>query len=199
MPDTTVIDATTGEIVLSESAPQHMRRNDELAVAVREYVLQHVTTIKGKRHLQIEAWACIAGAAGCSLASTSVERQEDGCMATGVVRNRQGVDIGQGFGFCGRDEKRWADADAHAIISMAQTRAMSKAASGVFRHIVPLIDKDLQTTPAEEMPYTGHTTVIPPKSTSGKMSEQEAAYRARIEARKAKGEFVHPGAEKVGT
>lgn len=215
MPET--IDSTTGEIVLTESATGLMQRNAELADAVRAYVLAHTTQIKGKGHLQIEAWACIAGAAGCSLASNHVERQEDGCMATGVVRTRAGVDIGQGFGFCGRDEARWAKADTHAVISMAQTRAMSKAASGVFRHIVPLIDASLSTTPAEEMPANTRTQPKPafrdgPKPVPdaqvggrdelgrGKTQAQldaEAAFKARLEARKAKGDFVHPGAEAI--
>src|SRR3546814_13737348 len=59
---------------------------------------------------------------------------------------------------------------------MAQTRAISRACRSAFAHVVVMIDADLATTPAEEVPDGGFIDVTPePKAetNSGGMPDAE--------------------------
>ena len=58
--------------------------------------------------------------------------------------------IGAAESGCYRDENRWRNAERHALKSMAQTRATSKALGQVLRWIPELAG--YSGTPAEEMP-----------------------------------------------
>ena len=58
-------------------------------------------------------------------------------------------------GFLGFDEDMWAKRPTYAQRAMCQTRAISRACRSAFAHIVVLIDRNLSTTPAEEVPMGG--------------------------------------------
>ncbi len=58
-------------------------------------------------------------------------------------------------GFVGDDESTWASRAEYAKRAMAQTRAISRACRSAFAFVVVLIDSDLSTTPAEEVPEGG--------------------------------------------
>jgi hypothetical protein len=58
-------------------------------------------------------------------------------------------------GFLGDDEEMWAKRPTYAKRAMCQTRAISRACRSAFAHVVVLIDRNLSTTPAEEVPFGG--------------------------------------------
>jgi hypothetical protein len=128
--------------------------------------------IQGRKYVCVEGWQAIAVAHGCAATSCGVERVDGGVKATGQVRRMDtGAVIAEAEGFVGEDEATWFGGEAEvwdkqarmrvkkmlpkradfAIRAMAQTRAISRACRSAFAHVVVLIDKDLGTTPAEEM------------------------------------------------
>lgn len=119
-------------------------------------------TIQGRKYVKVEGWQAIAVAHGCAATSCNVERIEGGVRATGQVRRMDtGTVIAEAEGFVGEDEPVWFGGQMgnktlpkrsdFAIRAMAQTRAISRACRSAFAHVVVMIDKELSTTPAEEM------------------------------------------------
>jgi hypothetical protein len=123
--------------------------------------------IQGRNYVKVEGWQAIAVAHGCAASSLGVERVEGGVRAVGQVRRMDtGGVVAEAEGFVGEDEPvwfggettdKWGKKKVHpkrsdfAIRAMAQTRAISRACRSAFAHVVVMIDKDLSTTPAEEM------------------------------------------------
>lgn len=66
------------------------------------------------------------------------------------ARTVAGLVVGTGEAACSRKESRWARADDHAVKSMAQTRATSKALKAATGWLMVLAG--YKATPAEEMP-----------------------------------------------
>jgi hypothetical protein len=144
------------EIVKSNNPAELMRQATDVAGVTKEIVMKTACNIKGKKYVQVEGWQSIAVAHGCILSSHSVENIEGGIRAIGEVRRIDtGLVIATAEGFVGDDEKTWASRDTYAKRAMAQTRAMSRAARSAFAHVVVMIDQDLSTTPAEEVPSEG--------------------------------------------
>ena len=119
-----------------------------------------VTIGKGK-HLRIEAWLTLGSMVGCAPKTESITEIRhpktgdlEGYIArVEVVRFATGEVIGAAECGCFYEEEfygkpRWSD--RHAVISMAQTRASSKALGAVLRWIPELAG--FNGTPAEEMP-----------------------------------------------
>ncbi len=71
--------------------------------------------------------------------------------------------IATGEGFVGEDEKAWMARPLFARRAMAQTRAVGRACRAAFAFVIPLIDANLQTTPAEEMDFLERIEPEPPK------------------------------------
>lgn len=117
-----------------------------------EIVKATATKIQGKRYVGVEGWQAIAIAHGCTASSRDVEMIEGGIRAIGEIRRMaDGAVIAVAEGFLGDDEQMWAKRPMFARRAMAQTRAISRACRSAFAHVVVMIDKDLGTTPAEEM------------------------------------------------
>lgn len=119
------------------------------------------TNIQGKKYLHVEAWETIGLFNGVSAKVTDVERivRDDGVVgykAKAELVNKDGNVIGQGFGFCFKDEKSKKFFDEYALAGMAQTRAISRAFRHVFSPVVVLAG--YEPTPAEEMPKTASKT-----------------------------------------
>ncbi len=184
-------------LVRSESAnddPQWlMRRATDVAGICKEIVTKTVKVISGKKFPQVEAWQSIATTYGCVLSARDVEWIERGpnCPVAGyraigeVKRLSDMVTIATGEGFVGEDEPIWfggQSADGKttypkradfAIRAMAQTRAMSRAARGPFAFVIVLIDKNISTTPAEEIPEDGHEPLGHGKKTTEAQTADE--------------------------
>lgn len=148
--------------VIPSSGVETYRASTDAAGLCRAIVLQTAMNIQGRKYVRVEGWQAIAVAHGCTASACNVERVDGGFRATGQVRRMSdGVVIAEAEGFVGEDEPTWFGGTARgktlpkradfAIRAMAQTRAVSRACRSAFAHVVVMIDKDLSTTPAEEM------------------------------------------------
>ena len=134
----------------------HIRQATDVAGACREIVKQTCQRIGQKDYVRVEGWQAIAVAHGCVASARDVERLEDGYRCIGEVKRMDtGQVISQAEGFLGDDEETWAGRKNYAKRAMCQTRAISRACRSAFAHVVVLIDRNLSTTPAEEVPHGG--------------------------------------------
>lgn len=147
------------------------RMSTDAAGACGAIVQQTAKPIQGRKFVSVEGWQAIAIAHGCAASARGVERVDGGVRAVGEVRRMSdGQLIAQGEGFVGEDEavwfggtvtNKWGKTIKHekradyAIRAMAQTRAISRACRSAFAHVVVMIDAELSTTPAEEVPDGG--------------------------------------------
>lgn len=117
-----------------------------------EIVKATATKIQGKKYVCVEGWHAIAAAHGCLVSIAKVEAVDGGIMAVAELRRMaDGIVLATAEGFVGDDERTWANRPMYARRAMAQTRASSRVCRSAFAHVVVLIDRDLGTTPAEEM------------------------------------------------
>jgi len=134
----------------------HIRQATDVAGACREIVKATAQRIGQKDYVRVEGWQSIAVAHGCVASARDVERVEDGWRCIGEVRRMDtGQVIATAEGFLGDDEEMWAKRPTYAKRAMCQTRAISRACRSAFAHVVCLIDLNLSTTPAEEVPFGG--------------------------------------------
>lgn len=158
-------------VMKTETPVQLMRLATDVAGVSREIVMKTALTIQGRKYVRVEGWQAIALAHGCVAGSRNVEKIEGGYRAIGEVkRMSDGMILSTAEGFVGMDEtKTWGQRPEYACRAMAQTRAISRACRSAFAHVVVLIDSNLSTTPAEEVPPDGfegakpvHATQSPP-------------------------------------
>lgn len=167
-------------VPVSNSNVEIYRASTDAADLCRAIVLQTAMEIQKRKYVKVEGWQAIAIAHGCAASAREVERIDGGVRAIGEVRRMSdGTLIAQAEGFVGEDEptwfggmtrkwkwgekrgeKVWYDEEMpkrpdYAIRAMAQTRAVSRACRSAFAHVVVMIDANLSTTPAEEVPAGG--------------------------------------------
>ena len=132
------------------------RQSSDVAGACREIVKATAQRIGNRDYVRVEGWQAIAVAHGCVASAKGVEKVDGGFRCIGEVRKMEnGQVISQAEGFVGDDETMWAGRPEYARRAMVQTRAISRACRSAFAHIVVLIDRNLSTTPAEEVPHGG--------------------------------------------
>lgn len=142
------------------------RTSTDAASICRDIVVATASTIQGRKFVSVEGWQAIAIAHGCAAGARDVERVEGGVRAIGEVRRMQdGQLIATAEGFVGEDEPTWYGGQSrgktlpkradYAIRAMAQTRAVSRACRSAFAHVVVMMNANLSTTPAEEVPAGG--------------------------------------------
>ena len=114
------------------------------------------TDIGGKRHVWFEGWATLGALVGVFPITVETREDDEGAWARVEARTLSGAIVGAAEARCSRDEPgkygkpgRWSDAPKYAILSMAQTRAGSKALRMPLGFIMQLAG--FQATPAEEM------------------------------------------------
>jgi hypothetical protein len=161
------------------------RASTDAAGLCRDIVLKTAQKIGGRQYVKVEGWQAIAIAHGCAASADHVERVEDegmsGFRAVGIVRRMSdGAEIARAEGFLGDDETVWAKRPVYARRAMVQTRAISRACRSAFAHVVVLIDANLSTTPAEEVPDEGFDD-RPPRNVTPRAQPQEARQAARID------------------
>lgn len=156
-------------IVKVEGTGQLMRQATDVAGVCRDIVTKTARNIQGRKYVQVEGWQSIAVAYGCVASARDVEVVPGGVRAIGEVRRMSdGSVVASAEGFVGEDEPVWYGGGinkhtgkpyekrpAYAIRAMAQTRAISRACRSAFAFVVTLIDGNLSTTPAEEVPDGG--------------------------------------------
>ena len=161
------LNESTGEMepVVSDTPMEQVSQFTEWADALMGVVESRKLYIDpkrtGKKYLMVEAWELIGAFAGLRAEVESVEpqRSEDGTImaykAKVVLVNIKTREIGGGgIALCGMDEsvvqgQRTNGAKHNACMSMAQTRATSKAYRMNYSHVVVL--GGYEATPAEEM------------------------------------------------
>jgi hypothetical protein len=112
-------------------------------------------SIQGRDYVKVEGWQTVGMMIGVTAACTDQEVFLDSEGNPGwkahakALQISTGQVIGEGDAICTKGETRWSRADDYAILSMAQTRAVSKVLRSVLAWIVTLAG--YETTPAEEM------------------------------------------------
>lgn len=155
--------------VIPTSNAEIYRASTDAAGLCREIVLKTAMAIQGRKYVKVEGWQAIAVAHGCVASAEDVHRINDegmsGFSAMGVIRRMSdGAEIARAEGFLGDDEAMWTRRPVYARRAMAQTRAISRACRSAFAHVVVLIDANLSTTPAEEVPDGGFDDAPSPQS-----------------------------------
>jgi hypothetical protein len=157
-----MVDTSNALAVIPSNGVDTYRMSTDAATICGAIVKQTASNIQGKKYVACTGWQAIAVAHGCAASSRGVERVDGGFRAVGEVRRMDtGAVIAEAEGFVGEDEPTWFGGESRgkmlpkrpdfAIRAMAQTRAISRACRSAFAHVVVLIDKNLGTTPAEEM------------------------------------------------
>jgi hypothetical protein len=129
------------------------------------------TSISGRRHVLAEGWQVLANLMQVGLETEWTrpvyDRDEKlfGWEARVICRAKDGQVIGSAESMCCRDEERWRDANEHALRSMAQTRAVSRALRQCIGFIVKL--SGFEATPAEELDSS------PPKKAPAEKAEAD--------------------------
>jgi hypothetical protein len=125
-----------------------------------------VKRISGNDYLLAPAWAVLGGMTGLAPSTAWTKQLDDGAgyMARVEVRRvADGAVVSAAEQVCTRSESKWATADDHALIGMAQTRATSRAFRGPLMQIVELAG--YKPTPVEEMPDEGEPSRAPIEAT----------------------------------
>lgn len=152
--------------------------------------------IGGGKHLRVEAWQTIAMGYGLTPAITGSQilynhdNEEYGAMATAVVYDQNGVIRGGAEGYCMRDEANWRSKPSHQLVSMAGTRAVSKALRLMLSWVVVLAGYD--ATPAEELTSSERVDSQPKGKGKGRQQESEHTKAVKVLAEKIKGLDIQP-------
>ena len=140
-----------GTLFRTDDPVKVIQRATEVADALRDVIRkQHLAVqVKGKWHVLVEGWQTCGAMLGVVSVCEWTRPVEDGWEARVVVRTLDGREIGAAEAQCLSTEgKPWNTAKGHAIRSMAQTRATSKALGSVLRFVITLAG--YEGTPAEE-------------------------------------------------
>lgn len=143
-----------------ESASALMRTATDVAGVCREIVMRTAMELQGRKYVRVEGWQSIAAVYGCVPSIRSVEEDERGVKAVAELKRHDGTVLATAEGYVGLDEPRWATQPLYARRGMAQTRAVSRVCRSVFAFVVTLIDSNLSTTPAEEIPHGGEAANV---------------------------------------
>jgi hypothetical protein len=125
------------------------------------------STIQGNRFVNAEGWALLGQALGVYPIVVRLERlpeEPEAYEAEVELRTRDGALVGNGISEVSVLEARWANAERHALKSMAQTRATSRA----YRLALGFVMKTagFEATPMEEMPDEREARPAPPRPVS---------------------------------
>lgn len=161
----TAVEEHGTEIVAAPAAPPSLFGTDDpvevveratgvanaLAAVIQQKKLY--TNVQGKSHVHVEGWTLLGSMLGVTAVCTHTEQVDGGFKATVEARAADGRVVGRADALCTKHERRgpWKNADDYARLSMAQTRATSKALKGPLGFVISLAG--YATTPAEEMTF----------------------------------------------
>lgn len=140
------------------------------------------TQIGPGRHLRVEAWVTLGHFYGCTGRISKTEDIQIGDVLgfkahAQVIHDATGNILSEADAICMKDEDNWNEKPLHQIMSMAQTRALSKALAAKFRWVVVL--GGWAATPAEEMSDRD----------GGNNAHRSAEYSVKIPFGRAKGKL----------
>ena len=125
----------------------------QMATLLKEHIVKNelYASIAGKNYVMVEGWQFAGGLLGMFPRVVEVKELAPNKWMAEVEIINQKTDkvVGTGFALCSKTEKKKANFDEYAILSMAQTRAIGKA----YRNLIGWIMKiaGYESTPAEEM------------------------------------------------
>jgi len=161
-----------------------VERATRVADSLKDVISQRglYTMIQGKPHVRVEGWQLVGAMLGVTAVCVETVEVEGGWKATVEARTADGRVIGSASALCTKNEKRgpWKSADDYARLSMAQTRATSKALKGPLGFVISLAG--YQTTPAEEMTFIEPDAEAPAEPKLGIGSALEAKRMSAEEA-----------------
>lgn len=193
MSETTALAVVESQEVKA-SASSLMREATDVAAVCRQIVLNTVMTIGDRRYVRVEGWMSIAAAYGCVPSIREVVEEERGIRAVAELRKHDGTVLATAEGYVGLDEPTWANRAMYARRGMAQTRAVSRVCRSVFAFVVTLIDANLQTTPAEEMPQAGDVIVDatpqPIRAVGDRTNPPEKSKATQVRFGRTKGKYL---------
>lgn len=107
-------------------------------------------SIQGRAYVQCEGWTTLAAMLGATPHCVEIRENEGVFQAHVEIRRMSdGAVLSQAWAECGADDEVWGKRQRYARISMAQTRATSKACRLAYSWIMVLAG--YEATPAEEM------------------------------------------------
>jgi hypothetical protein len=152
----------SGELVPIDAPRQLVKNAAVAAESCRELLASCIVEIRQggqtSRHLRVEGWSMLLAAHGLMPGCDEPQRVENadggliGYRCRGWIRDNQGRELGAAYGMVSTDERNWRNKPEFQLASMAQTRAVAKAARLCLGHVVALLKlPGLMATPAEEM------------------------------------------------
>lgn len=173
-----------GNLFNTDDPVEVVERAARVANALRDVIEQRklYVNVQGKSHVQVEGWQLLGSMLGVTAVCVDTEPVDGGWKATVEARTLDGRVIGCADALCTKYEKRgpWKGADDYARLSMAQTRATSKALKGPLGFVVSLAG--YQTTPSEEMEGVDGVVVEKPPAeppADGRITLNQARKAAR--------------------
>lgn len=174
--------------------------------------------IQGKKYVTFEGWQFLGSMLPTAITPQTEWTTELRDEATGetlgyktrvVAKDVNGNDRGAAESVCMYSERNWAGKDANHLMSMAQTRASSKALRMALSSIVKLAG--YEPTPKEEMDgitaensfsNTGSTSA--PTNNGGKASEKQLKFakdmiRKNVDHELVQNDYYRPILEKIAT
>jgi hypothetical protein len=176
LPD--VIDSPAPITLFGTSDPQvALERMSEVASVLVDVIKDRklYARISGHEHVTAEGWTTLGGMLGIVpvVVWTKPNESGDGYLARVEARTLDGRLVGAAESECSRAERKWKNADAYAIRSMAQTRAIGRALRAPLGQIVVLagyepagaeeISEDPPARPSEEATASLPVAKIPPE------------------------------------
>jgi hypothetical protein len=139
--------------------------------------------ISGRKFIRIEGWVTLGALFGLSAQVTEVKRREGEEItyeATAVVTDRNGRVVSRATALCSSKERIWQGRDEYQIMSMAQTRAVSKAFRLALSAVVVL--GGYEPTPAEEITPEPASEPTPTEPQPMQPAQQQAKTIEQAEA-----------------
>jgi hypothetical protein len=176
--ETVEVVETSGELQLVESSPRTLFRTNDPTVALARMVeisnvivdvierQRFYVTIGGKKYVTCPGWKTAGGMLGLSpyTAWTKPNETGDGYLARVEIRTLDERTIAAAEAECSRDEPIWKKRPKHALRSMAETRATSRAFRGPLEQVFAL--GGYEGTAAEEMSADTDTVEAEPDRAS---------------------------------
>lgn len=152
------VSGPSGMLLRTDDPGEAVTRATDVANRLKSVIAKQklYVDIRGKSYVRVEGWQTLGALLGVTPVCVATDPVPSpsgdeylGWKARVEARTLDGRVIGAADSLCMRSEKRWANADDYAVMSMAQTRATSKAMRSVLAFVMSLAG--YETTPAEEI------------------------------------------------
>lgn len=127
-----------------------------MSKVLKSYIVKNnlFTPIQGKNYVHADGWSFAGGMLGLSprivtVTNLSNDKEIKWYAEVEIVNNKTEKVVSRGFAICSTKETKKKSFDEYAILSMTQTRAVSKAFRSTIGYVLKL--SGFEATPSEEM------------------------------------------------